>query len=106
YFLPLPVVSLFGTAGAVISMSGRIRSRNALLDIGAAGPIAGLVIAIPVLCWGLAHSSVEPLGNGGFQQEGQSLLYWLLKRVVLGPIPSDHDVFLHPTALAGWGGLL
>jgi membrane-associated protease RseP (regulator of RpoE activity) len=105
YFLPLPLLSPFGTAGAVIAMSGRIRSRNALLDIGAAGPIAGLVVAIPVLVWGLAHSTIEPLRSPA-TQEGQSLLYWGIKRLVLGPMPEGHDVLLHPTAFAGWGGLL
>src|SRR6185369_360931 len=49
YFIPLPLLSPFGTMGAVIAMRGRIRSPTALLDIGAAGPLAGLVIAIPAL---------------------------------------------------------
>ncbi len=106
FFLPLPVLSPFGTAGAIISMRGRIRSRNALLDIGAAGPLAGLVVAIPVLAWGIAHSEVLPHAPGGYMQEGQSLLYWLMKRVIVGPIPEGSDIYLHPTAYAGWGGLL
>jgi membrane-associated protease RseP (regulator of RpoE activity) len=104
YFIPFPMPP-FGTMGAVIAMRGAIRSRNALLDIGASGPLAGLVIAIPALMWGLAHSTVQPMVDSGYTQEGQSILYWLLKRVVLGPIPAGHDVFLHPTAFAGWGGL-
>ncbi len=103
YFIPLPFVGLFGTMGAVISMPERIRSRNALLDIGAAGPLAGLVVAVPVLAIGLAHSPVHAAGGG--MQEGQSLLYLGLKRLVLGPIPAGQDVFLHPTAMAGWAGL-
>jgi membrane-associated protease RseP (regulator of RpoE activity) len=104
YFLPLPFLSMFGTLGAVITMSDRIRSRKALLDIGAAGPLAGMVVAIPVLCIGLSLSHVEPRSVSNYTQEGQSLLYWLLKRLVLGPIPADQDVFLHPMAFAGWGG--
>jgi membrane-associated protease RseP (regulator of RpoE activity) len=105
FFLPLPFLSPFGTMGAVISMPGRIRSRNALLDIGASGPLAGLAVAIPVLIVGLMQSKVEPLGEHGVM-EGQSLLYLLLKRIVLGPIPAGYDVYLSPTAFAGWGGLL
>jgi membrane-associated protease RseP (regulator of RpoE activity) len=107
YFIPLPLWewSLFGTMGAVISMRERIRSRNALLDIGAAGPLAGLVVAIPVLVVGLAQSEVKPLTGHGLM-EGQCLLYLLLKWLVLGPIPPGHDVFLSPTAFAGWAGLL
>jgi membrane-associated protease RseP (regulator of RpoE activity) len=105
YFIPLPLLSPFGTMGAVISMPERIRSRNALLDIGAAGPLAGMVVAIPVVIIGLWQSPVHELSGHGMQ-EGQCLLYWLLKRAVVGPIPEGHDVFLTPTAFAGWTGLL
>lgn len=105
YFIPLPVLSPFGTMGAIISMRGRIRSRDALLDIGASGPLAGLAVAVPVLIFGLRWSEVAPLSEHG-DLEGQCLLYLFLKRVVVGPIPAGYDVFLHPTAFAGWAGLL
>jgi membrane-associated protease RseP (regulator of RpoE activity) len=105
YFLPVPVGYL-GTFGAVIAMPDRIRSRNALLDIGAAGPLAGMVIALPVLAIGLSLSAVEPISPVGYAQEGQSLLYLLMKRLFVGPIPAGHDVILHPTAFAGWVGFL
>lgn len=105
YFIPLPAVGLFGTMGAVISMPERIRSRNALLDIGAAGPLAGMVVAIPVLVIGLLQSPVKVVTGHGLL-EGQCLLYSLLKHLTLGTIPPGHDVFLTNTALAGWVGLL
>lgn len=105
YFLPLPVLSPFGTLGAVIAMPERIRSRNALLDIGSAGPLAGMVVAVPVLVLGLMLSHVQPQPTGFYMQEGQSLFYWLLKYLVKGSIPAGHDVMLHPTATAGWVGL-
>jgi membrane-associated protease RseP (regulator of RpoE activity) len=104
YFLPLPEVSPFGTLGAIITMPP-IRSRNALLDVGAAGPLAGLAVALPVLVLGLSLSPVEAQSTGYYVQEGQSLLYWLLKRLVHGHIPDGYDVMLHPTAMAGWVGL-
>lgn len=104
YFLPMPLVSPFGTMGAVISMRGRIKSRNALLDIGASGPLAGLLVALPVLALGLSRSEVRAV-SGPFIQEGQSLLYLAMKRIVVGPIPAGHDVYLDPVALAGWSGL-
>jgi len=106
YFLPLPpaIGSPFGTLGAIILMPGRIRSARALLDIGAAGPLAGMVVAIPTMIIGLRLSTVAPRMPGNFMQEGQSLLYMGLKWVALGPIPSTHDVFLHPTAFAAWAG--
>jgi membrane-associated protease RseP (regulator of RpoE activity) len=106
YFLPLPVLSYFGTLGAIITMSGRIRSRKALLDVGAAGPLAGMAVALPVLYYGLRMSQITPVGLEPYIQEGQSLLYWFMKRIVLGPIPAGYDVQLHPLAFAGWGGLL
>ena len=105
FFIPLPKLSPFGTMGAIIGMSGRIRSRIALLDIGAAGPLAGMVVALPVLAIGLSLSPIGPSPEH-YQQEGQSLLYALMKRVFAGPIPDGSDVQLHPTALAGWAGLL
>jgi len=104
YFIPLPRISPFGTMGAIIAMRGRIRSRDALLDIGASGPLAGLCVAIPVLIVGLMQSKVEPLAPHG-ALEGQCLLYLLIKRVVLGPIPAGYDVELSPMAFAGWAGL-
>jgi membrane-associated protease RseP (regulator of RpoE activity) len=58
YFLPSPFA--FGTFGAVIRLKGRIPSRNALLDIGAAGPLAGLLVALPMLVVGVQLSHVMP----------------------------------------------
>jgi len=104
YFIPLPIFSPFGTMGAVIAMRGRIRSRDALLDIGASGPLAGLCVAVPVLLVGLWGSVVAPSGEHGIL-EGQCLLYVGLKRLVFGPIPEGYDVFLEPMAFAGWAGL-
>jgi len=105
FFIPLPKLSPFGTLGAIIGMSGRIRSRVALLDIGAAGPLAGMVVALPVLALGLSKSAISP-NSAHYAQEGQSLLYMLMKRVFAGPIPEGSDVQLHVTAMAGWVGLL
>ena len=104
YFVPAPFLSPFGTFGAVIVMPDRIRRRDALLDIGAAGPLAGLVVAIPVVLVGLATSVVEPL-PAAYQMEGQSLFYLAAKRLVLGPIPEGSDVMMNATAFAGWTGL-
>jgi membrane-associated protease RseP (regulator of RpoE activity) len=107
YFIPLPPSFGLGTMGAVIGMRNVTADRKKLIDIGAAGPLAGLLVAVPVICYGLAHSPVGPLVAGG-QQEGNSILYALLKHLVKGAWLPDghHDVFLHPTAWAGWAGLL
>ena len=108
YFLPLPVPPL-GTLGAVITMSGPVRNRRHLLAIAAAGPLAGLVVAIPVLLIGLSMSEVQPLPTTGqFMAEGNSLLYLALKFITFGQLlPSGGlDVVVSPIAFAGWAGIL
>jgi membrane-associated protease RseP (regulator of RpoE activity) len=105
FFIPMPFFFI-GTMGAVIRMQAPIRTRAALLDIGAAGPLAGLVVAIPALCWGVAHSQVGPLPTTPYIQEGASLFYVGIKALLHGAIPVGHDVMLHPVAWAAWIGIL
>jgi membrane-associated protease RseP (regulator of RpoE activity) len=107
YFIPLPPQISLGTLGAVIRMRRPIEDRGALFDVGAAGPIAGLVVALPLLVIGLHLSEVGPPTDGG-QIEGNSILYALLKYAVFGQwLPGDGvDVLLHPMAFAAWVGLL
>ncbi|PKO14237.1 MAG: hypothetical protein CVU39_15700 [Chloroflexi bacterium HGW-Chloroflexi-10] len=87
YFLPLPVISPFGTMGAFINMKSTPKNRKQLFDIGAAGPLSGLIVAIPILFIGLSLSHVEALPmqvptNSGLQMEGNSLFYLLAKYIV------------------------
>jgi len=109
YFIPLPL-SLMGTMGAVIVQRAPMRNRKALFDIGVAGPLGGLAVAIPLLILGLALSKVEPPPPGidVVLQEGNSLFYLALKYLMFGKIlPSNgEDVWLHPVAFAAWAGLL
>src|SRR3712207_5971018 len=83
YFIPLPPGISLGTMGAVIRMDQPISDRNALFDVGASGPIAGLVVAIPLLCVGLYLSDVGPPDPAGVI-EGNSVLYALLKYAMFG----------------------
>jgi membrane-associated protease RseP (regulator of RpoE activity) len=107
YFIPFPPWFGLGTMGAVIGMRRVTKDRKKLIDIGAAGPLAGLAVAIPVILYGLAHSKVGPLAPHG-QLEGNSILYAVLKHAAKGLWLPDgrQDVYLHPTAFAGWAGLL
>jgi len=104
YFIPFPH-PLFGTLGAVIRIKSPIPSKNALLDIGAAGPIAGILVAIPVTLFGLHLSQVVPAeGLAGVAVLGDSLLFRILAYIVKGPIPEGYQLLLHPIAFAGWIG--
>ena len=135
YFIPFPL-SYFGTMGAFIQLKEPPKNRRVMLDISIAGPLAGLVVAIPILLLGLFLSPVERLPfnlPAGQILEGNSILYLALKYIVHGellPNPSNYhgmtpfiywvvyfftgsplpgggvDVTLHPVAWAGWAGLL
>jgi membrane-associated protease RseP (regulator of RpoE activity) len=131
YFIPVPFGA--GTLGAVIRMRSAIPSRRAALDIAAAGPLAGLALALPLYVWGLAHSEVKAIpqapvatalvspfavlralaegrplldGEGAIQFFGDSLLTWASSLAVHGRLAPGTDVFLHPVAFAAWLGLL
>lgn len=101
YFIPFPL-SPFGTMGAFISLQEPPKNKRSLLDIGIAGPLAGLLVAIPVLIYGLSLSPVEPLPqplpSGEFFFEGNSILYLGLKYIVHGQWLPDPASFrgLHP----------
>ncbi len=105
FFLPAP--HLFGTFGAVIRIRQPFTSRRAAFDIGVAGPIAGFVVALPVLWYGLSHMTVirrppEP-GALGF---GSCLLLEVLYPFFFFPSGPEISVQAHPVFLAAWLGLL
>jgi len=108
YLIPAP--SFIGTFGAFIKMRSPVRDKRSLMDIGAAGPLAGVLVAIPVLVVGLMLSEIRPVlagpGGAGGIQLGTSLLFEFLTRLTVGTLPSHHDLVLHPVAFAGWIGLL
>jgi membrane-associated protease RseP (regulator of RpoE activity) len=132
YFLPLPG-SPFGTLGAFIRIRSALPSRLAVLDIGAAGPVAGFLVALPLLIWGYAHSEVvtslpappaRPFSQsavalaldilkGGPSQPastemlvmGDNLISWLATRWTHGPLPPGSDLRLGPVAFAAWIGM-
>ncbi|MBE0569507.1 MAG: site-2 protease family protein [Deltaproteobacteria bacterium] len=106
YFIPfLPIPPLPGTMGAVIKLKSPFPDRNALMDIGFAGPLAGAIVAIPVLAAGLALSEIRGTTGALGSTLGESLLFKLLSWIVLGEVPAGHDVILHPMGYAGWLGL-
>jgi membrane-associated protease RseP (regulator of RpoE activity) len=106
FFLPGPPW-LTGTFGAFIRMKSLPQNRRVLFDVGAAGPWAGFLVAVPAVLYGLHLSELRPIPPSlSGLQFGDSLLFKLLSRVVVGPIPYGFDIILHPIALAGWFGFL
>jgi len=111
YFIPVPFA--LGTFGAFISMRSLPRRREQLFDVAMAGPLAGLVVAIPALIFGLSRSTlIAPsetavsMMSGG-ADVGASLVLALLAKLALGTeIGAGHLIQLHPLAFAGWLGLL
>ncbi|GAB4575107.1 MAG: site-2 protease family protein [Anaerolineae bacterium] len=107
YFIPLPF-GFFGTLGAFIQLRAPMRNRKVLLDVGASGPLAGLVFAIPILLIGLATAEVRALPTDmPYLLEGNSILYAFAKLATFGRmLPDGHvDVFMNQLAQAGWTGL-
>src|SRR3954463_4811523 len=100
YFIPSPPFITFGTLGAVIRLRGRIPNRNALVDIGAAGPIAGLVVALPILIYGTATLKTMDMpyqapgvpGPASLITLSQHLWIWLQGVIVHAPPPPDQQV--------------
>lgn len=108
YFIPAPPVGLsIGTFGAFIKIRSPLPHRDALLEIGAAGPIAGAMVAIPVLFIGMSMSELRQVLHGGGLQVrlGEPLLLKAATLLLFGEIPEGYDVVLHPVAFAGWIGL-
>jgi membrane-associated protease RseP (regulator of RpoE activity) len=107
-FIPGPPIA--GTFGAVIRIESPIPDRRSLLEIGIAGPLAGFLVAVPVAVAGLqlshvvVQSGVAPAGDGISIGLGSSLIFSLLQRLVVGPLPANVSLVLHPVAVAAWIG--
>jgi len=108
YFIPAPpVISPIGTFGAFIKMKSPVITRNALLDIGVSGPLAGFIISVGVSIVGISLSKVVPVQETKEAMIlGDSLLFSTLSQWILNYKPGVQDVLLHPVAFAGWIGFL
>jgi membrane-associated protease RseP (regulator of RpoE activity) len=104
YFIPFP--SLVGTMGAFIRIREPFRTKTQLFDVGVAGPIAGFVVALPILVYGMAHTRVNPGPiEGGTLIFHYPLLVTILQKLLLGSTFTSMDVIEHPAFVAGWFGL-
>ncbi|MBW4487605.1 MAG: site-2 protease family protein [Trichocoleus desertorum ATA4-8-CV12] len=110
YFIPIPF--FLGTFGAFIQIRSPIPNRKALFDLGISGPMTGLIITLPILIWGLMHSTTVPateqLGlNFNALNPSTSFLLALLSKLALGAaLTSETAIKLHPVAIAGCLGLI
>ncbi len=103
-FIPGPPYFI-GTFGAIIRLRGPIVNRRALFDIGVAGPLAGFVVAVVALVIGLNLSTVVDRTATSGLQLGEPLLLQFIAWLVVGPLPPQADIVLHPIAFAAWFGL-
>lgn len=107
YFLPSPFLNLIGTFGALIRIKEPIRKKGVLLDVGAAGPLAGFFAALPFLLYGVAHPrpSTTPLTAGTILFDYPLIVRWAQHWMGVAPYTSA-TVHEHPTFMAAWFGLL
>ncbi len=105
WFIPLPIPPM-GTMGAVIVQSSGYADRKQLFDIGITGPLAGLLIALPITILGLRESHVIDVvaQGGGLVFGNPPILNWLAERQ-FGPLAANEDVALNPLLHAGWVGI-
>jgi len=103
FFIPAP--SFIGTFGAFIKMKSPIRTREALVDIGASGPIAGFIVSVIAVIIGLSMSKIVEYNEvPGMLFIGNSLLFSFLSDLIVGKAAQGSDILLHPIAFAGWIG--
>jgi membrane-associated protease RseP (regulator of RpoE activity) len=104
YFIPVPMI-LTGTMGAVIGMEGSRADRKQLFDIGLSGPIAGLVVSLPIIWFGIKYAAVTPIT--GDIQLGDPLIFRLMASYLRDDLSAGMILDKnHPLLMAGWVGML
>jgi membrane-associated protease RseP (regulator of RpoE activity) len=111
FFIPLPIAGSLGTMGAVIFIRSPLMNRRALFDVGIAGPLAGIVVALPLYLVGLTSQDAVGLPqtwiDAGIRRVANPPLLEALSSLVIDPANLDRFVFYHhPMALAAWFGVL
>jgi len=107
YFIPAPPpITPFGTFGAFIRQRSPAPNKDALFDIGVAGPLAGFVASVAITFIGLPLCKVTIGPIPGAVRLPYIFAYALVIRLVLGPQPEGASTLLHPVAFAGWIGMV
>jgi membrane-associated protease RseP (regulator of RpoE activity) len=106
YFIPFPGI-MTGTFGAVIRIRQPMLRKAVVFDVGIAGPIAGFLVAVPTLFYGLLLSTIVPIPKNFVGLElGEPLLFKIANWLVWGAPPQGLALNMHPIALAAWFGML
>ncbi len=109
-FIPFPFYSPIGTMGAVIMMQSGSADRKQIFDIGLAGPLAGLVVAVPILIFGITFAQPIAFAPDESLIMGQPLLIQWLATWLVPDKASDFvsiaNTEVSPLLMAGWVGLL
>ena len=104
YFIPLPLPPL-GTMGAVILQGRGYADRRKMFDIAVTGPLAGLIVTIPVLYYGVLTSHYVPAqAVTGFEFGQPYVVQWMIE-AVHGVSPPGMDFEMNGYAMAGWVGI-
>lgn len=103
YFIPMPI-GPFGTMGAVIVQQPGVADRKAMFDIAISGPLAGLVIALPLNWWAIRESSIGPIVPGSEGWTNPVVVEWMVA-LIHRPLGPGEDIALSPLLFAGWVGI-
>ncbi|KOR35269.1 site-2 protease family protein [Planktothricoides sp. FACHB-1370] len=111
YFIPFP--EFIGTFGAFMQIRQPMPNRKILFDVSIVGPICSFLVTIPILMWGMAHSTVVPLPSEATLlsidalNPSFSLLLTILSKISLpSPLGVNQGIDLHPVAVSGYIGLI
>jgi membrane-associated protease RseP (regulator of RpoE activity) len=107
-FLPFPFNPI-GTFGAVIAMAPGEANRRQIFDIGIAGPIAGLVVAVPIMFVGIAKLDFSIYQGGGILLDYPLIFRWLIQWMGIEGYRPEQGVYisqLNPYYAAAWVGMV
>lgn len=102
-FIPMPVSPL-GTMGAVIVQQAGTADRKSMFDIAISGPLAGLVVALPLNWWGIQHSHIGQMAPGQGGYTNPLIVEWMIG-LIHHPLKPGEDILLTPIVFAGWVGI-
>lgn len=106
FFIPFPITPL-GTMGAVIAMKGQQADRKEIFDIGIAGPLAGLVLAIPIVWIGVGQLDLSVASSGTYRYDLPLLVRWMYWLQHGSPVVTEvSSSQVNAMFMAGWVGLL